>query len=127
SVAYAARRLGCREVRRQRLDVSRREAEGGEPGPRLVFLHVDILVLGGVRSPRQAPIERRVMPGDGKDVLQALADAVNARDYDRLGELLSDDVEFGDMAAGQTVRGREATLGVIRMWLSAFPDMTLET
>jgi steroid delta-isomerase-like uncharacterized protein len=66
------------------------------------------------------------MAGSGTEVLQALADAINARDYDRIGGLLSDDVEFADVAAGQTVSGRDATLAVVRMWLGAFPDMRLE-
>jgi len=66
------------------------------------------------------------MAQDGTQLVQSLADGVNARDYDGVGALLADDVEFADMAAGQTVRGRDATLAVIRMWLSAFPDMKLE-
>jgi steroid delta-isomerase-like uncharacterized protein len=55
-----------------------------------------------------------------------MAEAFNARDFDRARELVSDDVEFVDVAMGQTMHGPDAFIEYFRMWASAFSDMTIE-
>ena len=66
------------------------------------------------------------MAGSNADILRALAEAFNARDYDRARELVSDEVEFVDVAAGETARGHDEFIEVLRTWAGAFSDMEIE-
>jgi len=61
------------------------------------------------------------------NLLRALADAFNARAWERAGELMSDDVEFEDVAAGVSLRGPDGFVGYAQSWAGAFPDMRIET
>jgi steroid delta-isomerase-like uncharacterized protein len=67
------------------------------------------------------------MPGSNVDILRDLADAFNARDFDRARQLMSDDIEFIDVASGQTARGHDGVIEYVQGWFGAFPDMQLET
>src|SRR5207248_267855 len=51
------------------------------------------------------------MSGTNADILRAVADAFNARDFSTADELLSDDLVFVDVAAGVTTNGRDAFIG----------------
>lgn len=59
--------------------------------------------------------------------LRELADAFNARDFDRAASLLSDSLEFKDMAAGVTTQGAAGFLAYAGAWTKAFSDMHMET
>ena len=61
------------------------------------------------------------------DTLRALADAFNSRDFDRARELVSDDLEFVDLAMGVTIQGVDGFIGYAQSWATAFSDMQLET
>jgi steroid delta-isomerase-like uncharacterized protein len=61
------------------------------------------------------------------DLLRAVADAFNAREWNRAGELMSDDVEFEDVAAGVILRGADGFVSYAQSWAGAFPDMRIET
>jgi steroid delta-isomerase-like uncharacterized protein len=61
------------------------------------------------------------------DILRELAEAFNARDFGRAHELMSDEVEFVDVAAGVTVHGPDGFIGYARGWAGAFSDMRIET
>lgn len=61
------------------------------------------------------------------DLLRAVADAFNAREWDRAGELMTDDVQFEDVATGVSLRGPEGFVGYAQSWAGAFPDMRIET
>jgi steroid delta-isomerase-like uncharacterized protein len=67
------------------------------------------------------------MPGSGADVLQALADTFNAREFDRLPELVVNGAEFDDVAMRRVVHGSGGIADYMRMWAGAFSDMHLET
>ncbi len=60
------------------------------------------------------------------EILRALADAFNARDFDRARELVSDDLEFVDHAMGVTINGPDGFIDYARSWANAFSDMQLE-
>jgi steroid delta-isomerase-like uncharacterized protein len=60
------------------------------------------------------------------EILRALADAFNARDFDRARELVSDDLEFVDVAMGVTTSGPDGFIDYARSWANAFSDMQLE-
>ena len=55
------------------------------------------------------------------EAVQAFNDAINARDPDRLRELMSADHRFVD-AAGGTVAGRDACVEVWGSFFESFPD-----
>src|SRR5438309_11209076 len=61
------------------------------------------------------------------DLIRAVADAFNAREWDRVTEFVTDDLEFEDVAAGVSVSGPGAFAGYAQGWASAFPDMAIET
>ena len=61
------------------------------------------------------------------DLMQGLADAFNAREWDRVTEFVTEDLEFEDVAAGVSLTGLDAFVGYAQSWASAFPDMTIET
>ncbi len=65
------------------------------------------------------------MPGSNADVLRDLVQAFNEHDYGRVAELLSDDCEFVDVAAGETSRAPDDIVEAFRKWESAFPDMEI--
>jgi steroid delta-isomerase-like uncharacterized protein len=56
-----------------------------------------------------------------KEVVQAVYDAIDAQDYDRLGELISEDF-LGHAVGLPEPLDRAATFELIREWYSAFPD-----
>jgi steroid delta-isomerase-like uncharacterized protein len=60
------------------------------------------------------------------DTLRAMAEAFNARDWDRARDLLSDDFEFVDLAMGATTHGPDEFVASAQSWASAFPDMSIE-
>jgi ketosteroid isomerase-like protein len=62
----------------------------------------------------------------GVDILRRLADAFNARDFDRAHDLLSDGLVFVDFAMGRTINGRDRFVDHARAWAGAFSDMQLE-
>ena len=61
------------------------------------------------------------------ELLQRLADLFNARELDRLSEVVSDDADFEDVAAGEVVHGASGLAEYMGMWAGAFSDMKLET
>jgi len=67
------------------------------------------------------------MATDNSGILRDLAEAFNARDFDRAHELVSPEIEFIDVAAGATVHGPDGFIGYARGWAGAFSDMTIET
>ena len=67
------------------------------------------------------------MATDNSGILRDLAEAFNARDFDRAHELVSPEIEFIDVAAGVTVHGPDGFIGYARGWAGAFSDMTIET
>jgi steroid delta-isomerase-like uncharacterized protein len=60
------------------------------------------------------------------EILRTIADAFNARDWDRARELLSENVRFSDLGMGVTLEGADAFLGYAQSWAGAFSDMRLE-
>jgi ketosteroid isomerase-like protein len=58
---------------------------------------------------------------DGKSVVTAFNDAINARDVEVLGALMTADHRFID-SEGHTVDGKEACLEAWRGFFAAFPD-----
>jgi steroid delta-isomerase-like uncharacterized protein len=66
------------------------------------------------------------MSNSNAELIRSLADAFNARDFDRGRELVSDDLEFTDYAMGVTLQGGDAFIGYARSWANAFSDMQLE-
>lgn len=67
------------------------------------------------------------MPGSNAEILRAMAEAFNARDWGRARELVSDELEFVDVAMGQTIHGPDGFVEYVRMWAGAFSDMKIET
>ena len=65
------------------------------------------------------------MSGSG-ETLGRLAQAINERDWDGARSLLTDDVEFVDVAAGVSTQGVEAFFGYVQVWTGAFSNMALE-
>ncbi len=61
------------------------------------------------------------------ETLREIAEAFNARDWDRARELVSDEFEFVDVAMGQTVHGPDGFVEYARVWANAFSDMRIET
>jgi steroid delta-isomerase-like uncharacterized protein len=60
---------------------------------------------------------------DAAHVLQALFDAINARDLDRLETLHADEYELVDEATGEVFRGQRGARRNNEVWLDAFPDL----
>ncbi len=67
------------------------------------------------------------MPSNSARLLQGFADTFNARELDRLSELVDDRADFDDVAAGQVVHGPGGIADYMRMWAGAFTNMRLET
>jgi steroid delta-isomerase-like uncharacterized protein len=65
------------------------------------------------------------MSRSGAEILREVVDAFNARDFSNAHEHLSDDLEFVDVAAGATTKGRDAFIGYAQSWIGAFPDMKM--
>jgi len=63
----------------------------------------------------------------GADLLRDLADAFNARDFDRAHQLLSEDLVFEDLAMGETTHGIDGFIEYAKGFARAFSDMRLET
>lgn len=60
------------------------------------------------------------------DIVRALADSFNAREWDNARKYLSDDLEFVDLAMGHTTHGPDEFLAYAQGWAGAFSDMQLE-
>ncbi len=56
-----------------------------------------------------------------KAVVQALYDAIDSQDYDRIGELIADDF-LGHAAGSPEPFDKNGGIEMIRAWYSAFPD-----
>ncbi|MGD2218518.1 MAG: ester cyclase [Gemmatimonadales bacterium] len=56
-----------------------------------------------------------------KQVVQAVYDAIDAQDYDRLSELIADDF-MGHAVGSPEPFDKNSVLELIRAWYSAFPD-----
>lgn len=56
-----------------------------------------------------------------KAVVQAVYDAIDAQDYERLGELTAEDY-VGHVAGFPETFNKDAVFELIRTWYSAFPD-----
>jgi steroid delta-isomerase-like uncharacterized protein len=59
-------------------------------------------------------------------LLRDLAEAFNAREFDRAQEFLADDVKFEDLAAGVATESAEGFVQYAQAWAGAFSNMTLE-
>ena len=60
------------------------------------------------------------------EIIKALADALNARDWDAGRGYLSDDLDFVDLAMGHETRGPDEFIAYAQAWAGAFSDMKLE-
>ena len=60
------------------------------------------------------------------DLIRGLADAFNARDWDRARQYLSDDLAFTDVAMGHSTQGPDDFLAYAQVWANAFSDMQLD-
>lgn len=63
---------------------------------------------------------------DNEALARAAHEAYNARDYDGAGELAAEDLEWVNVATGQTFRGPEGLKQYQQSWAGAFPDSTTE-
>src|SRR5581483_1209098 len=66
------------------------------------------------------------MSSAAASILEGLADAFNARDFDRARTLVADDVVFVDYAMEMTINGVDGFLDYANGFATAFPDMRLE-
>jgi steroid delta-isomerase-like uncharacterized protein len=66
------------------------------------------------------------MSDSNAELIRSLAEAFNARDFDRGRELVSEDLEFVDHAMGVTLQGADAFIEYARTWATAFSDIRLE-
>jgi steroid delta-isomerase-like uncharacterized protein len=57
------------------------------------------------------------------DVVELGFEGWNTRDYDKIASRVTDDYVFETDAVAQPLRGREAFLGFVRAFLTAFPDL----
>src|SRR5436309_11657767 len=71
-------------------------------------------------------MEEVIVSSTGADVLRGLADAFNERNFDRVRELLADDLVFVDYAMGATIGGIDGFVDYARGFATAFSDMRLE-
>lgn len=67
------------------------------------------------------------MSATNAELVRGLADAFNARDFDRARSLLSDEAQFIDVAAGVTANGADGCVAYLGVWTGAFSDMQIET
>ena len=66
---------------------------------------------------------KKSMPGSGhSELMSALLDAYNQRDWEALESLVADDVDLFIPATGEQFRGREAVITFGQRWVSAYPD-----
>jgi hypothetical protein len=64
-----------------------------------------------------AETNRTVVPHfSSSELLQALADTFNAREFNRLPELVDERTEFDDVAMGMLVHGPGEIAAYMRMW-----------
>jgi steroid delta-isomerase-like uncharacterized protein len=75
---------------------------------------------------RRHHVEEAAMSTEGVEILRSLADAFNARDFERARGLVSDDLVFVDYATGATINGVEGFVEYARGFATAFSDMRLE-
>ena len=66
------------------------------------------------------------MSDGNAELIRSLAEAFNARDFDRGRELVSADLQFVDYAMGVTLQSADAFIEYARSWANAFSDMQLE-
>lgn len=60
------------------------------------------------------------------DVVETGFEGWNTRDYDKIASRVSDDYVFETDAHPEPLRGRDAFLGFVRTYLTAFPDLHFE-
>lgn len=63
--------------------------------------------------------------GENRKVVERVWEIMMSRSFDRIGEVLSPDIEFA-MPGGIKLRGIDAFRGMLAGWLEAFPDMRME-
>jgi steroid delta-isomerase-like uncharacterized protein len=56
-------------------------------------------------------------------VADALIDAFNAADWDRLRPLVADDVVYTETGTGRRMEGADAYFALLEQWKGAFPDV----
>lgn len=64
-------------------------------------------------------------PGEGGP-LARLIDMLNARELGRVAAAMTEDVQLRNLPLGETIEGRTALIALIRHWLEAVPDGTIE-
>jgi steroid delta-isomerase-like uncharacterized protein len=69
---------------------------------------------------------RQDMERPETEIVRALYDAFNTGDLDGAAALVSDDFELTDIAAGQTLSGRDGCRRWLGMFRTALPDATAE-
>ena len=60
------------------------------------------------------------------DLARSIYDSFNERDFGRIMLFTDENVEWIDMAAGQSFRGAEGLKGLQEQWISEYPDARLE-
>lgn len=55
-----------------------------------------------------------------------LTDVYNARDFDRLDDVIAPDAEYRNVATGEVFRGAEGMKQYQRAWVAAFPESRVE-
>ena len=63
---------------------------------------------------------------DNETLVRAVYDAYNDRAFDRVRDLVTDDVELVNVAFGETFRGPEGQRQFMENWAAAFPDSRIE-
>lgn len=63
---------------------------------------------------------------DNEALARASHESFNERDYDRADELAAEDLEWLNVATGETLHGREALKQFQQGWAGAFPDSRTE-
>ncbi len=61
---------------------------------------------------------------DNKRIVQDLWSAVSSHDLDRIGSIYDENVVYHG-PAGEEAKGRAAAVGLAKMYLDAFPDMSM--
>jgi predicted ester cyclase len=73
------------------------------------------------QSNQEASVER-----DDIEVFRSYIQAMNERDYDGLGSVLTDDHRFNGVIVGNEKEGLDAFRGVLRQYTTYFPDVRME-
>jgi steroid delta-isomerase-like uncharacterized protein len=63
---------------------------------------------------------------DNAQLVREIHNAFNDRDYDRVDDLVTQDVEWENVATGETFSGLEGAKQFQRGWVEAFSDATTE-